>query len=154
MIKFRPVVDDFTDTLHALREFVASLAPVLLQQEKDLVQSAGPLIAKFAAAVLLTEEGTSDWSRFSEEDRAKLLEAKKLICELGKNSQSGRLPIPVENMLPIKFVDGKVEVDWNDPKAAKIIPAKRAMDAVKTELRLLHESALMALTARSEWFIA
>jgi hypothetical protein len=156
LIQFRPVVDDFTDTLHALREFVASLAPVLLQREKDLLQSAGPLLAKFAAAVLLSDEGSSHWSRFSEEERAKLLEAKKLLCELGKNSQSGRLDlaIPAQNMLPIKFVDGKVEVDWNDPKAAEIIPAKRAMNAVKTELRLLHESALMALTARSEWFIA
>jgi hypothetical protein len=51
-------------------------------------------------------------------------------------------------------VEGKPEPDWDDPVAADIIPSKRAFDAIRKELRVLHESVLMTLTSRSEWFIA
>ncbi len=154
MIAFLPVLQDFADSLDALREFVTSLGPVLQQQEKDLWITAYPVLGRFAAAAILTGEVTS--SGFSDEGKAKMAQARELILkmsapEFDKSSAAREI---VKKTLPIKFVDGKAEIDWNVAAAAEIVPAKRKIDAVKEQLRLLHESSLMALTSRSEWFIA
>jgi hypothetical protein len=145
VIEFLPVVEDFADTMPALREFVKSLAPVLLEREKELSQTALPLMARFRAAILLTGDELEKLD-FPDEVKAPLLEMRKLLGEIGTPPLSAKLKSAHEiiaKALPIKFVDGRVEVDWSVPEATEITPAHRAIDAVRKELRLLHESALM-----------
>jgi hypothetical protein len=155
MLEFAPVAEDFSATMEALREFIASLGPVLLQREKELWKNAEPLLSRFGAAVLLTGGELGSGRNLSEELKAKIEELNSLIAEVEKNPQfSGKISEILTKNLPIRYVDGKPEVDWNVPEAAEIMPATRAMTAAKKQLRLLHDSALMALTSRSEWFIA
>ncbi len=155
MIQFKPVVEDFADTMDALREFVASIGPVLLQRQEDLAKGFLPFARKFSTALLITGESPEP-TNIPEDVKSSLQELKSLLAELSRLSQTGKVvwEPTLSKILPIKFVGGKVEVDWDVPEAVEVIPAKRALDAVKKELHLLHESALMALTARSEWFIA
>lgn len=156
MIQFKPVAEDFADTLAALREFVASIGPVLVQRQEDLTKDFLPFARKLSTALWVTGKSPEP-PNIPEDVKSGLREIKRLLEELGSLSQSAKLarpPATISKILPIKFVNGKVEVDWDVPEAVDALPAHRALDAVRKELRLLHESALMALTARSEWFIA
>jgi hypothetical protein len=152
-LNFRNVVDDFATTMDALREFIPAVGPVLIERKEKVAQTVTDAIAGFQIAMLITGED-SDTVNMPTESKEKLLEIRKLLSELMETRKLEQLPAEVRRMLPIVFVDGKPQTDWGHPRAPEIIPLKRAFDTVEKQVRLMYETALMAITSRSEWFIA
>jgi hypothetical protein len=56
MPSFKAVVEDFTATIDALRDFVDSVGPVLLERQEEISKTAGKELAPFHAAALLASE--------------------------------------------------------------------------------------------------
>jgi hypothetical protein len=156
LLNFKEVTEDFSITMDALREFVSSVGPVLREREEKLAAGARKAISRFATARIVTGEDI-DWSEIPEESREPLSQVRQGLKELAALHSSERVvkaPEGLRKYMAVKFVDGKPELDWEDPGAIDILPAHRAFNAIKTELRLLFESVLMTLTSRSEWLIA
>jgi hypothetical protein len=110
VIEFKDVAEDFADTMDALREFVASIGPVLVQRQEDLAKDFLPFARKFSTALLVTGESPEP-SDISEDLKSSLREIKRLLAELGSLSQTGKLvrpPTSISRLLPIKFTNGKV----------------------------------------------
>jgi hypothetical protein len=156
VIEFKTVLTDFADTMEALREFIAGLGPVLLERRKIAMESFAPLMQRFSSALLLTGD-VAYMETIPEEHRAQWNDIIAQVTKLAeKNQPEIRIQFQesLKKIVPVKFTNGKVEVDWDVPEAAEVLPAKRELDSLKNVLRLLHESALMALASRSEWLVA
>lgn len=153
---FREVVDDFTGTMDALRDFVSSVAPVLLERREKVTETAAVKIAPYTAAHLLAHENLETVD-LPDEHKQVLIQARAIL--LGASPEHPAEMVSefrdkVRKVVPIKFVDGKLELDFGESGAGELIDQHRAVEKVKKEVRLMYESSLMALTSRSEWLVA
>ncbi|MGB8540719.1 MAG: hypothetical protein WCD49_03685 [Candidatus Acidiferrales bacterium] len=157
MPEFKGVMEDFNTTLDALRDFVAYVGPVLTQRQEQTMNAAGKTAARFHVASLLTDENDLETSDIEDGVKQSLIAARSIL--------TGAMPgIPADKIsearnkimgvVPVKIVDGKIQLDCNDPATPELIAHDKAIEKLRKEIRLLRESALMALTSRSEWFVA
>jgi len=156
MSSFRPLIEDFTATIDALRDFVDSVGPVLLERQENALKSEAEVMAPFHAAALLATEDISAVDLPTEMKKT-LVAAREILTGSSQNTPPEKaieFGDSIRKKVPIKIVNGKVEIDLDQPAALRIMVHRRATEQLRNEVRLLRESSLMVLTTRSEWFVA
>jgi hypothetical protein len=156
MLQFKPVIEEFSATLDALRDFVTSVGPVLLQRQEQAHKEAGPAMARLYVASLLAADNLEAMD-LAEETKSVMVEFNKVIRaatnELAPDKVAGLRETALKG-IPVKFVAGRFEIDTDNPATRNAIARHQMTQKIQKELALLHESTLMALVSRSEWFIA
>lgn len=151
------IISEFSEALDALRDFVSNVAPVVKEKEEGALKASSELIAPYQVARLLLSPDESLPLEFPEETRNQFDSIRKILTvnhlDLPADKKE-ELTTILKKLLPIKLVDGKLELDLDQQSFLRIMEKARATQKAEAQVRLLYESALLALTSRSEWFIA
>jgi hypothetical protein len=156
MPSFKVVIDDFKLTMDALRDFVASVGPVLTERVEQTASDASTTVGRFQTALILAGEDL-DSSDVPDKVKQILSRVRTIITGADPTVSAEKVSAlrdTIRQVIPIKIVADKVEVDTDDPAAPELISQTKVIQKLKKEIGLLRESALMALSSRSEWFIA
>jgi hypothetical protein len=155
MPDFKTVIEDFSSTMDALRDFASSVGPVLLQRQDQVSKVVYEKIAPFAIARMLAGE-TSD-TELSDDTKQAIDKVRELFTgtELKVSPERAtRAREEILKILPLKVVEGKIEIDVHHPNTNEVLAQRRVLDKVNREVGLLYESSIMVLASRSEWLIA
>jgi hypothetical protein len=141
--------------MDALRDFVTSVGPVLRQRQKEASEAASETLGSLHVARLLAQ-GDLEGATIPADAKQVLIQLRNALIrpDNDRSPEDKRILSRALKVIPIKVVDGKIEIDLDEPIATQFLSHHRAIARVKEEVRLLQETSLMALTSRSEWFIA
>ena len=156
MPTFKDVVEDFSATLDALRDFVACVGPVLTQRQEQMATTASKTVGRFQVASLLADEDL-DTSDLEPEQKKILMKMRDILTGVDPDASPEKISAfrnKVTEIIPIRIVGNRIELDADSPSAPELIAHQKAIEKLRKEIGLLRESALMALTSRSEWFVA
>jgi hypothetical protein len=155
MPDFKTVIEDFSSTMDALRDFASSVGPVLLQRQDQVSKVVSEKIAPFRIATMLADEASD--TGLSDDIKQVVNEVRKLFTgtELKVSPErASRAREEILKILPLKVVEGKIEIDVHHPNTNEVLAQRRVLDKVNREVGLLYESSIMVLASRSEWLIA
>ena len=156
MHEFKDVIENFSVTMDSLRDFVNSVGPVLRRRQEDVSKAASETLGPLRIAGLLTRDDL-ETSEIPTDQKAVLMDMRNSLLKLAGDASLETMAETfgrIRKVIPVKIVSGKIEIDLDEPTAMQVLGHQRAIGKVKEEVRLLHESSLMALTSRSEWLIA
>jgi hypothetical protein len=148
------ILSDFSESLDALRDLVASTEPTVLQKQQQASTAAGEFFTPYWVSHLLISDDEEPIEEMPEDTRELFKKARSIIRGEEADSTPERRRKLFEELhksYPIKLVDDKPALDF---KPAAVIDMARSLRKAKAQVRLLYESSLMSLTSRSEWFIA
>jgi hypothetical protein len=156
MRTFKDVIENFSVPMDSLRDFVNSVGPVLRQRQEDVSQAASETLGALYIARLLTRDDL-EALEIPADQKSVLMDMRNSLLKLASDGSPeteeeafGR----IRKVIPVKVEGGKIKIHLDEPTARQVLGHHRAIEKVKEEVRLLHESSLMALTSRSEWLIA
>lgn len=156
MLTFKEVLEDFATTLDALRDFITSIGPVVHTKHQETLEGVARALAPFVIATQLAS-GDFDLLELPEDMKDQFVQIRATLTRETLNMPPEKVAQFAENLrklVPVRVVGGKIELDVSHLDAKRILTHHRAAKMAKQEVRLLHESLLMALISRSEWFIA
>lgn len=155
--QFEQVIKDFSETLDALRDFVSSVSPLVIQKHNKASEAAAEVYAVYKLATYLTSPEEPANSDLPEEVREGIAHMRNALARAPMDFPDEKMQqfaSGLSKIVPIKLIDGKLVLSVDNEYAMKFLQNQRAAEKARTQVRLLYESSLMALTSSSEWFIA
>jgi hypothetical protein len=156
VLTFESVIRDYFETLDATRDFLATVGPVVLKNHEQASSAAMEVLGPFHTAALMTREDI-DTLPIPDEVKEIILKMQSLV----RGAEADMAPdkfkefaADLKKRVPLAIVGGKLELDLDLPVARQILQQERAVEIAAKQVRLLRESALMALVSRTEWFVA